>query len=193
MGHRPLSARLNGKPRSLVQFYRKWYLTLEALSRLYSGITQLAECKPLKLESGLKTQYTVGMRRCPGCKKKKPIDQFSKCSGKSVGVQSRCKKCCHDYYKSYYKRHTSFYKARAKRFIDEVKAWLTDLKAQRGCDSCPEKDPVCLDFHHYRGKKIDCIANLAKSCGRTKILAEIAKCSCLCANCHRKKHHSTRV
>ena len=53
------------------------------------------------------------------------------------------------------------------------------------CVTCGETDPVVLGFDHLRDKAHDIGWLVPASCA-TKILAEIAKCRVLCANCHRR-------
>jgi hypothetical protein len=58
----------------------------------------------------------------------------------------------------------------------------------RGCIKCPEKDIVCLDFHHW-GPKKDIVGNLlAQRRPWEEIREELEKCVVLCSNCHRKLH-----
>lgn len=53
------------------------------------------------------------------------------------------------------------------------------------CTVCGEADPVVLDFDHLSGKwrEVTVMANVS---GRVNLLAEMAKCRVLCANCHRR-------
>ncbi len=77
-------------------------------------------------------------------------------------------------------------KQRERRTL--ILAWVTEQKRQ-GCSSCPERDPVCIDFHHPGGDKEINIGDATRqgwSVARLK--KEIAKCVLLCANCHRKRH-----
>lgn len=61
-----------------------------------------------------------------------------------------------------------------------------------GCGRCDEKHPACLDFHHRdRTTKEGHIGEFRRF-GMKRLLAEIAKCDVLCANCHRKLHHDER-
>lgn len=54
-----------------------------------------------------------------------------------------------------------------------------------GYDECQD----ALDFHHPNGDKTEGIGKMARECRSDEaILAEIAKCWVLCANCHRKQH-----
>jgi hypothetical protein len=63
--------------------------------------------------------------------------------------------------------------------------------AKAGCScACGESDPAALDFHHTDPSKKDtAIAKMVSvRCGSAALLAEIAKCVIICANCHRKGH-----
>jgi hypothetical protein len=49
-----------------------------------------------------------------------------------------------------------------------------------------------MDFDHLDSNiKIDTIGNL-RSCSRKRILAEVAKCELVCANCHRTRTHKRK-
>ena len=71
---------------------------------------------------------------------------------------------------------------RAKR-----RAWLDAYKVERGCVDCGYNDhPRALDFDHIGTDKTGDVGRMAH--GRIAwdlILAEIAKCEVVCANCHR--------
>lgn len=59
-----------------------------------------------------------------------------------------------------------------------------------GCLLCHETEPVCLTFHH-RGdspKEIGIAQAVNRGWSESKLIGELAKCVCLCANCHRKVH-----
>ena len=75
-------------------------------------------------------------------------------------------------------------RARAKA---KVKAAVVEFKRScEGCVLCGEKEPVSLDFHHLDPKAKD--GAVARQPSIARVLAEIAKCVVLCANCHRKVH-----
>ena len=44
-----------------------------------------------------------------------------------------------------------------------------------------------MDFDHGQSEKIDDVARLVMGGSETKLLAEIAKCEVVCANCHRER------
>ncbi len=59
------------------------------------------------------------------------------------------------------------------------------------CEICGESHWSCLQFHHRNPeKKLDSITYLAQASHIKVLIAEMAKCNILCANCHFKLHHS---
>lgn len=65
--------------------------------------------------------------------------------------------------------------------------------ASKSCERCGEDDPITLDWHHTDPRtKEHAVSKMWKERGRQAILNEIAKCQCLCANCHRKVHRDLR-
>jgi hypothetical protein len=62
------------------------------------------------------------------------------------------------------------------------------------CARCGEDHPACIVFHHRdpSEKEISIADAMRLGYGRTRILAEIAKCEVLCANCHTKHHAKER-
>ena len=76
--------------------------------------------------------------------------------------------------------------AEKKRIIDEGRSG--------GCIKCGEDRLPCLDYHHRDGKadKVGDMARMRRF-SIQRLLAEIAKCDVLCANCHRWHHHEERL
>jgi hypothetical protein len=68
--------------------------------------------------------------------------------------------------------------------------WFAYYKETFSCQICGESCSTVLDFHHLDPKmKIDNISRLvATDKPMVVILAEIAKCVCLCRNCYAKVH-----
>ena len=73
----------------------------------------------------------------------------------------------------------------------EKRQLLLDARAG-GCVVCGEKDPSCLDFHHRDPSTKEGHIGEFRHFGTKRVLAEIAKCDVLCANCHRKHHRDER-
>lgn len=114
------------------------------------------------------------------------------------GDVERHRQYCRDYYKNnrdkftskaYKAKHAASCKARTKA-LQQV---IDDLK-KTGCISCGESHPACLDFHHKKraGKEISIAVAAHRRWSLKRLMAEVAKCEILCANCHRKLHWKDR-
>jgi hypothetical protein len=89
---------------------------------------------------------------------------------------------------AYRRRRKADFHADELRRREKRRALLWGEKATRGCAQCGERDPDCLDFHHRdpSQKSKDSRVFRRKTRKLAAVLAEIAKCDVLCANCHRK-------
>jgi hypothetical protein len=74
--------------------------------------------------------------------------------------------------------------------LHALTAWLAELKSSLRCRDCGMEHPACLVFHHTdRATKEIAVADaLRRGYAKKRILAEMAKCVVLCANCHIKLH-----
>lgn len=87
------------------------------------------------------------------------------------------------------KREPTHYLASAERLADRIRL-VEEIKLSRGCADCGyDKYPEALDFDHLPG--VEKLGNVAQMINYSmdKLMAEIAKCEVVCANCHR---HRTR-
>jgi len=127
---------------------------------------------------------------CVTCKIEKEISSFNKKSSTKDGLQNVCIDCAAASSRKHYQNNKEKVKLKskirnAKMLILAKKIIVSYLKA--GCIDCGEKDPVVLDFDHFKDKKYN-IANLMKRSGSLLVLEdEIKKCEVRCANCHRRK------
>lgn len=98
------------------------------------------------------------------------------------------------YARGWYAKNSDAHKARVAPTRDAQRLWLSAFKATLKCQRCPEDNPVCLDFHHRdpAEKEISIYQAMRQRWSQEKVLAEIAKCDVLCANCHRKEHERRR-
>lgn len=78
-------------------------------------------------------------------------------------------------------------KQAARRLIDDFR--------RRGCRLCGETEPCCLSAHHIDPTtKEDSIGELMRrSVKLDRLRRELAKCVCLCENCHRKVHAGVKT
>ena len=95
-----------------------------------------------------------------------------------------------EYQARWYKANRKVHFARLKKRKTDLQQWLRNYKAEHGCLICKENHPAALDFHHRDPamKETDMAYIVKRGWGKKRILAEIAKCDILCANCHRKAH-----
>ena len=73
-----------------------------------------------------------------------------------------------------------------RRRIERFQEFKQGLK----CNRCGEGHIACLEFHHLDPDAKE--QSIARACRRWSwehLMAEVAKCEVLCANCHRKHHH----
>jgi len=100
-----------------------------------------------------------------------------------------------EYIKKHYQENKQYYIDKAKARRDRIKLQVAKLKEGLKCELCGEDHPACLDFHHRDSEQKDFSIANAHIRGKSlyKIQQEIAKCSVLCSNCHRKLHYDERT
>lgn len=68
--------------------------------------------------------------------------------------------------------------------------WLWRMKDALSCVECGASHPAIIQFHHKdKNKESDISKMVDRNCSEAVILAEIAKCEILCANCHAILHY----
>jgi hypothetical protein len=70
--------------------------------------------------------------------------------------------------------------------VAERVAYLVAFFRSHPCVDCGEDDPLVLEFDHL-GEKDFNISKGVRDRGWHKVLAEMAKCDVVCANCHRRR------
>ena len=93
--------------------------------------------------------------------------------------------------KRWRRNHPAEYKQKYQEAERKKRQILLDARVA-GCRMCGETDPSCLDFHHRNPSEKEGHIGLFRRFGTKRLLAEIAKCEVLCANCHRKFHRDER-
>jgi hypothetical protein len=63
---------------------------------------------------------------------------------------------------------------------------ILDFLRDHPCADCGEEDPIVLEFDHLADKEFD-ISQGHVDHAWERVLAEIAKCEVVCANCHRRR------
>ena len=76
-------------------------------------------------------------------------------------------------------------KMSAKNFRLSRREFIDDLKDKPCADCGQEFPPECMDFDHRPDEVKVCNVATLHSRRKDLILAEVAKCDVVCANCHR--------
>jgi len=150
---------------------------------------------------------------CSRCGDRKILEEFVKDKNRPDGRASRCLLCERErvkawgktprgkaynssynasrpkapkqsYDRSRYENDRAKFIAKAQRHYEEKSAFIDSLKSHPCLDCERSLPPVCMDFDHVRGVKKFKISRMV-TCTQEVILAEIAKCDLVCANCHR--------
>jgi transcription elongation factor Elf1 len=134
------------------------------------------------------------LKRCCTCQVRKPASGFNRRARSKDGLQQICRECSAARSRLYYQTHTEEHRAVTRKRRAERRRGFRqrtdEIKQRFGCRVCGESDVVCLEFHHLdpNNKDFDIALAMAREWVWEKVLAEIRKCVCLCANCHRKVH-----
>ena len=92
--------------------------------------------------------------------------------------------------RAHYEANRPYYLAKARRSNDKryasFRQLLRDLKSVPCTDCHGIFPPYVMDFDHVGDDKLINVS-MAVKVGRRRLLAEIAKCEVVCANCHRQR------
>ena len=130
------------------------------------------------------------MRRCGRCGETKTADEFA-WRRKARGQRDNyCRPCRAAYKQEHYALNRGRYVEAAVRRrtapAAERAAFLVDYFATHACVDCGEPDPIVLEFDHLGDKSFN-IAKGLRDRSWDALVAEIAKCDVVCANCHRRR------
>ena len=94
------------------------------------------------------------------------------------------------YRRDWYQRNKQSSVGTVKKYSADLTRWFRDYKRTCSCIICGESRPACLTFHHRdpSDKLIEVSILVTRHNKRERILAEIAKCDVMCANCHADLH-----
>ena len=129
-------------------------------------------------------------QQCYRCGALKPAKEFAWRRKARNQRDSFCRPCRAAYHREHYlankQRYVDQARAQKRRLALERTKFLIDFFKTHVCVDCGEGDPVVLEFDHLRDKSFD-IAQALPYRSWQSILAEIAKCEVVCANCHRRR------
>lgn len=90
-----------------------------------------------------------------------------------------------EYARQHYLDNKAAYAERRKRARREREQHVFDLKAAGSCVDCGQQYHPCqMQYDHIGTDKIASVSDLIRNATLAKVVAEIAKCELVCANCH---------
>jgi hypothetical protein len=120
---------------------------------------------------------------CARCHQTLPKDKFEQVTSRhgKLFFRNTCRPCTTKRGKEY--RRKTFERNRA----------LIVAEKSVPCFDCGRLFPtVCMDFDHVSGEKKGGLSELKTRCSTEAVIAEMAKCQVVCANCHRIRTHLKR-
>lgn len=150
----------------------------EKLNKSASAVSRLLKKFNLKTKRHINHNLNITTKFCRYCNIIKNIQDFpiAKIIGDKVYKRSKCNIC---------------YMAMKTKRRQKNALFVKNLKKDFKCEICSINDFRVLDFHHKddSNKEFN-IGDVSRlGLGKEKIIAEIAKCKVLCANCHRILHY----
>lgn len=133
------------------------------------------------------------MKVCPRCRQAKELEAFNLCSSRTDGRQIYCRLCQNGRDRELWgesPQRQKLVRDRRKKQQALLRAHVEAIKLERGCLCCPEREIVCLKFHHLEGedKLLEICTIVRHAWSLKKLEEEIAKCVVVCGNCHDKIH-----
>ncbi|MEA2682454.1 MAG: hypothetical protein QOK05_782 [Chloroflexota bacterium] len=121
----------------------------------------------------------------------KVLEDFPINRRRSGGRHGWCLECQRVYTRAHYRAHRAYYLAKARlrndRQLDRNKELLRVLK-DVPCADCQVRYPRwVMEFDHRESDKLFNVSTNLRGRSRAMLLAEVAKCEVVCANCHRDR------
>lgn len=132
------------------------------------------------------------MMTCNRCGETKPEDAFTRDRSRKTGRKGHCKSCDASAKRDAYAADPSHYKARDATRYEARREWLWELKSKPCTDCGLTWPPYVMQFDHIpgRGEKVFGLdMQGVKNRSMDLLLAEMAKCELVCANCHAIRTH----
>ena len=129
-------------------------------------------------------------RSCGRCGELKPVEEFAWRRRARGQRDNYCRPCRAAYKQEHYARNRQRYiddaQRRRRALVAERTTELLEFLLSHPCADCGEADPLVLEFDHRSDKSFNVSKGL-RDHSWPAVLAEIAKCDVVCANCHRRR------
>lgn len=127
------------------------------------------------------------MKRCAKCQEYLPLSSFWRSAKQHDGFQSYCKACSKKRRGEYYRDNREAEGQLRDEWNRAYRDWYISLKADTPCSQCGDVfHHAAMHWHHRdAATKTASVGTLASNrAAKETVLAEIAKCDLVCANCH---------
>lgn len=129
------------------------------------------------------------MKICSKCNQELDESFFAFINKASGSRHYQCDPCRRETAKKSYTKHRDKVISKSTDRNNKSREWFRELKKSLSCCVCGESDSACLDFHHMDpSQKLFEVGMSPARTSKKRMVEEINKCACLCANCHRKYH-----
>ncbi len=141
----------------------------------------------------LQLTLSTSTKQCHKCGAVKPLAEFHRDRYAPDGLCRSCKPCMIANAARLWReseKHRVNHRRVSQRSYERVADRIRLVRLALSCCVCGETETACLDLHHVDPsmKAFSFGGKQAKGKSWASVRAEIAKCACLCANCHRKVH-----
>lgn len=131
-----------------------------------------------------------GLKQCPRCGVVKPVSEYNSNKKYSDNLNPWCKSCKKQWSAEHYVANKE---KRSKQIRDrkQINRDIIDAAKNKPCADCGIQYPsYVMDLDHRPGEIK--LTRVAVMLGHTieTLVAEIAKCDVVCANCHRERTHT---
>lgn len=126
------------------------------------------------------------VKTCCQCKEAKPLECFARDKLRPGGLAYRCKDCQRIRSREHYRDNKANYLDASNRTKYRLRTDIQMLKATTPCTDCKKHYPYYVMHYDHTGtdKEADINHMVNQKRGRAAVMAEIAKCDVVCANCH---------
>lgn len=123
----------------------------------------------------------------------KPLDQFRRNSRRKDGRTSECTSCRKTIDAESHQRHREARLIKRRADILAFREWMIELKRKPCADCEISYPPYVMHWDHLPDHLKEFNLGDGKLYSKARVLAEIAKCELVCANCHAERTYQRRL
>lgn len=135
------------------------------------------------------------MKICKKCQRELDDESFHR---RGNGRRGTCRECVAQYQAAHYEANRERYIVGKKSSVAnrrrEIRSFLEEAKRKPCADCGISYPPWVMQFDHVRDQKVFALAVASRiQPSQNRIMAEIAKCEVVCANCHADRTYRRRA